>query len=51
MLIILFYHVLLNYFASIAEFVVPIGIKIKEAKAEMKIDPVTIAAKMRKCSI
>ena len=38
-------------FNSIAEFVIPIGIPIKEAKAEIEIHPVTAEIKIRKCSM
>ena len=35
----------------IAELVIPIGIPSKEAKAEIKIHPVTAKAKIKMCSI
>ena len=35
----------------IAELIIPIGIPIKEAKAENEIHPVIVEAKIRKCSI
>ena len=38
-------------FISIAELVCPIGIPSKEAKAEVEMNPVTVEAKIRKCSI
>ena len=38
-------------FNSIAEFVIPIGISSKEAKAEYEIHPVIVKARVRKCSI
>ena len=38
-------------FNPIAELVIPIGIPIKEAKAESEIHPVIVEAKIRKCSI
>ena len=38
-------------FNPTAEFVIPIGIPIKEAKAEMKTHPIIVDAKIRKCSI
>ena len=34
-----------------AELVIPIGLPIKEAKAEIEIHPVTVEAKIRKFSI
>ena len=65
MLTILFYHVSFFFlvidlyflipavtaqsFNPIAELVIPIGIPIKEAKAEIEINPVIIEAKIRKC--
>ena len=36
-------------FNLIAELVIPIGIPIKEAKAENEINPVIVEAKIRKC--
>ena len=36
-------------FNLIAELVIPIGIPIKEAKAENEIHPVIVEAKIRKC--
>ena len=38
-------------FNPIAELVIPIGISIKQAKAEMETHPVVVEAKIRKCSI
>ena len=38
-------------FNPIAELVIPLGIPIKEAKAEMQTHPVIVEAKIRKCSI
>ena len=38
-------------FNPIAEYVIPIGIPSKEAKAEIKTHPVNERAKIRKCSI
>ena len=38
-------------FNPIAELVIPIGIPIKEAKAESEMHPVIVEAKIRKCSI
>ena len=38
-------------FNPIAELVISIGIESKEATAEFQIHPVTIEAKVRKCSI
>ena len=35
----------------IAELIIPIGIPIKEAKAETEIHPVIVEAKIRKCPI
>ena len=35
----------------IAELLIPIGIPSKEAKVEIGIHPVTVEAKIRKCSI
>ena len=35
----------------IAELIIPIGITIKEAKAEIEIHPVIVEAKIIKCSI
>ena len=34
-----------------AELLIPIGIPNKEAKAEIKIHPIIVEAKIRKCSI
>ena len=38
-------------FNPIAYVVLPIGISSKEEKAEIEIHPVTVEAKIRKCSI
>ena len=38
-------------FNHIAELVIPIGIPIKEVKAEIEIHPVVVEVKIRKCSI
>ena len=38
-----------NFFNSIADFVIPITIPSKEAKAAIEIHPVIIEAKIRKC--
>ena len=38
-------------FNPIAELLIPIGIPNKEAKAEIKIHPIIVEAKIRKCSI
>ena len=38
-------------FNPIAERVIPIGIPIKEAKAEIEIHPLIVEAEIRKCSI
>ena len=43
--------VIAQIFNLITEFVIPIEIPTKEAKAEIEIHPVTIEAKMRTCSI
>ena len=43
--------VLAQFFNPIAELVIPIGIPIKEAEAEMETHPVIVEAKIRKCSI
>ena len=43
--------VISHIFNPIAELVIPIGIPIKEAKAEIEIHPVIVEAKIRKCSI
>ena len=43
--------VIAQIFNPIAELVIPIGIRIKEAKAEIEIHPVIVDAKIRKCSI
>ena len=43
--------VIAQIFNPIAELVIPIGIPIKEAKAEMETHPVIVEAKIRKCSI
>ena len=37
-------------FDLVAELVVPVGIPIKEVKAEIQIYPVVVEAKIRKCS-
>ena len=39
------------FYNTIAEFVIPIGIPIKEAGAEMETHPVIVKVKTRKCSI
>ena len=41
--------VIAQIFNLIAELVIPIGIPIKEAKAENEIHPVIVEAKIRKC--
>ena len=43
--------VIAQIFNPIAELVIPIGILTKELKAEIKIDPVNVEAKIRKCLI
>ena len=43
--------VIIQIFNPIAELVISIGIPTKEAKAEMETHPVTVEAKIRKCSI
>ena len=43
--------VIAEIFNPIAKLVIPIGIPIKEAKAEIEIHPVNVEAKIRKCSI
>ena len=43
--------VIAQIFNPIAEFVIPIGIPSKEAKAKIKIQPVILETKIRKCSI
>ena len=43
--------VIAQIFNPIAELVIPIGMPIKEAKAEMETHPVTVEAKIRKHSI
>ena len=43
--------VIAQTFYPIAELVIPVGIPIKEAKAEVQIYPVIVEAKIRKCSI
>ena len=47
----LFPPVIAQTFNAIAELAIPIGIPIKEAKAEIEIHPVIVKAKIRKCSI
>ena len=42
--------VIAQIFNPIAELVIPKGIPIKEAKAEIEIYPVILEAKIRKCS-
>ena len=42
---------LAQIFNPIAELVIPVGVPIKEAKAETEIHPVIAEAKIRKCSI
>ena len=37
-------------FNPITEFVIPIGIPVKEAKTEIGIHPVIVEAKIRECS-
>ena len=44
-------EVIAHIFNPIAELVIPIGIPIKEVKAEIEIHPVILEAKIRKCSI
>ena len=43
--------VIAQIFNPVPEFVIPIGIPTKEAKAEMKTHPVIVEAKIRKCPI
>ena len=43
--------VITQIFNHIGELVISIGIRTKEAKAEMETHPVIIEAKIRKCSI
>ena len=43
--------IIAQIFNPIAELVIPIGIPIKEAKAEIEIQPVILEAKIRRCSI
>ena len=43
--------VVAQIFNPIAELVIPIGIPIKEEKAENEIDPVIVETKIKKCSI
>ena len=38
-------------FSPTEELVIPIGIQTNEVKAEIEINPVTLKAKLRKCSI
>ena len=40
-----------HLFHPITELVIPIGIQIKEAKAEIEIHSVVVEAKIRMCSI
>ena len=43
--------IIAQIFNPIAELVILIGIAIKEAKAEVEIQPVILEAKIRRCSI
>ena len=43
--------VIAQSFNAIEELVIPIGMSIKEAKAEKETHPVIVEAKIRKCSI
>ena len=43
--------VIAQIFNPIAEFVIPVQVPIKEAKAEIQIHPVIVEAKVRKCLI
>ena len=43
--------VIAQIFNPIAELVIPIGIPIKESKAEIEIHPAFVKAKIRQCSI
>ena len=43
--------VIAQIFNPIAELVIPIGVPIKEVKTGIKIHPVIVEAKIRKCSI
>ena len=45
------FAVIAQIFNPIAEFVIPIGIPRKEVKTEIKIHPVVVKAKIRKCSV
>ena len=41
----------MQIFNPIGEFVMPVGIPTKEAKAEKKTHPLTVKIKINKCSI
>ena len=43
--------VIAQIYNPVAEFIIPIGTPIKEAKAEIKIHSVIVETKIRKCSI
>ena len=40
-----------QFYNSISELVIPMGIPSKDAKAKIEIHPVIVEAKLRKCSI
>ena len=42
---------IVQIFNPIVELIIPTGIPIKEAKAEIEIHPVIVEAKIRKCSV
>ena len=50
-LIFLIPAVIPQFFNTVAELVLPIGIATKEAKAEMETHPVTVDINISKCSI
>ena len=43
--------VIIQVFIVAAELAIPTGISTKEAKAEMETHPVTVEAKISKCSV
>ena len=46
-----FFNSVAQFFNPIAELAIPIGIPSKKGKVEIEINPVTVEAKIKKCSI
>ena len=47
----LIHAIIVHVFNPVADLVIPKGLPIKQAKAELEIHPVTVEDKIRKCSI